>query len=134
MKQKIITQCIRIAKRSLASHPELNNFPHLSFIVQDKKLIEWATNSCHEPPIHFGYSREEEPDFRPKLHSELWAFKRARGLLNNGPFEILNIRLNRLGKIKLSRPCKKCFKLLASLGCKTFYYSSDCGFLKLRTQ
>jgi hypothetical protein len=132
MKRSLLNQALRIAKDKLSTHPELDNFPHYSFIVQAGKIIEWATNGAHEPPIHYGYhNRQKDDGFKPKYHSETWAYKRARGILEDGSFEIVNIRLNKKGEIRLARPCKPCYDLLTILGCRRYYYSSEVGFLLL---
>ncbi len=132
MKKSIIEEAVKIAKKKLKDHPEFLHFPHYSFIIQGNKLVEWATNNRGVPPIHYGYNQKTlDKTFVPKLHSEVWAYKRARGLLTKAPFEIINIRLNRYGEIRLSKPCKCCYGLLTALGCKRFYFSSANGFISL---
>ncbi len=132
MKKSLFTEVVRIARSKLPSHPERSCYCHYSFVIQDNKIVEWGTNNRHEPPKHYGYHRPWDGTFRPKFHSEAYAYKRARGLLTDDSFEIINVRLVKSGELRLSKPCRPCFELLASLGCKRFYYSSEVGFMDLR--
>lgn len=129
MKKHLIKHALTIAKNKLSLHPQFDCYPHYTFIIQDNKIVEWATNTCHEPPLHYGY--HSRLDYRPKFHAELFAYKKARGLLAKKSFEILNIRLNKQGELKMSKPCESCHEFLTAMGCKRFYYSSEIGFLRL---
>lgn len=131
MKKSIFNSAVKIAKSKLHKHPEAHCYAHYSFIVQNNKIVEWATNCAHIPPKHYGYHRNNDMTFIPKFHSEVFSYKKAKGLLEDDCFEIINIRLTRNGEVKLSKPCNCCLKLLRSLGCKKFYYSSEYGFLSL---
>lgn len=132
MKKSILQSAYRIAKEKLSTHPEYENFPHYSFIVQKNKIIEWATNANWEPPVHWGYNRKNEFGFVSKYHAEIFSWKKAKGLIGNNPFEIINIRLNKKGVLRLSKPCSACYYLMKELNCHKFYYSSDLGFLELK--
>lgn len=67
-----------------------------------------------------------------KLHAEYVAYRRARGIMDLGqPFEVVNIRLNRSGRVKLSAPCPCCFKFLKTLGCRSIWFSTEAGFAKI---
>lgn len=133
MKKSILQSAYRIAKEKLSLHPEYENFPHYSFIVQNNKIVEWATNANHTPPIWYGYhARCSDSSFVPKYHSEIFAWKKARGLLGNNSFEIINLRLNKKGFLRLSKPCQPCYFLMKELNCNKFYYSSDMEFLELK--
>lgn len=132
MKRSILNHAIRCSLDNLKKHPmyQARRWLHYSFIVQSNKIIEWGMNRAGEPPVHFGYHARIE-DNEPKIHAELDAWRKAKLLLKHGEsFDILNIRLNRLGQFRLSKPCVCCFTVMRELGCKTFYYSSEVGFLK----
>ncbi len=133
MKRSLLAKTLRIARQKLAKHPQLDHYPHYSFIVQRGCIIEWATNVAHAPPVHYGYHRISEPDFLPKFHSECFAYKKARGILEDGGFEIVNLRLSKTGEVRMSKPCKSCYHLMSQLGCVRFHYSSELGFLSLAT-
>jgi hypothetical protein len=141
MKKTLLREALRIAREKLCNHPKLKEtakrsmFIHYSFVVQDNKIVEYGYNrSEKEPPKTFGYhDRFGGNDwYIPGTHSEVDAYRKAKGLMNkNKPFEIINIRLNRQGEIRLSAPCKCCHQLLQEFGCKTFYYTTDVGMSKI---
>lgn len=128
MKKSLLDVALYTARKKLPLHPELGRFLHYSFVVQNNKIIEWATNAgkC-EPPRHYGYHKADIT-YRPKYHAEIRAYRRAKGLLNGNPFQIINIRLNKQGVLRLSKPCRCCFDLMTVLGCTKFYYSYKNGF------
>lgn len=134
MKKSLLHEAIRIARSKLAAHEQLKYYPHYSFIIQDNKIIEWGTNIKHEPPRHYGYHKKCETDltYRPKFHAEAVAYKKAKALLSDDPFTIVNLRLSKSGELRLSKPCTPCYELMSALGCSCFYFSSDVGFLQLR--
>ena len=133
MKKSIINLALKTAREKLHLHPQLEYFPHYTFIIQKNRVVDWATNLSDNPPIHYGYQhRILDPFYKPKLHSEIAAFKKAKGILiKNEPFEIVNIRLNKNKELRLSKPCICCFRIMQELGCSKFYYSCNFGFLKL---
>ena len=128
MKKSLLDKAYKIALSKLDSHPEYLNFLHYSFIIQRNQIVEWATNIRLEPPRHYGYHRQDDKAFRPKYHSEVFAYKKARGLLKDASFELINIRFSRTRALRMSRPCKACFNLMTILGCVKFYYSTNGNF------
>lgn len=131
MKKSLLKQAHQIALSKLTLHPEYHNYIHYSFVIQENKIVEWGVNSNKVPPVHYGYQHRIKGDkFGPKSHSEIEAFRKARGLLDlNKKFEMINIRLNKSKELRISKPCSCCHELLMALGCSKFYYSSDIGFL-----
>jgi hypothetical protein len=118
---------MRIAREKLPRHPQLECYPHFSFIVQDNKMLEWAYNNAHHPPIHLGYETRLE-NGEAKTHAEFNAWKRARGIMDqNRPFECVNIRLNKAGVARMSAPCSCCHGFLKELGCTSCYFTTDAG-------
>lgn len=129
MKKTILQECIRLSLKKISRHPEKKCYLHFAYIVSEGKIASWGWNSAVEPPVHYGYHELRDKNFKPKFHAEISAYKRAKRLFDR--FEIVNIRMNKNGDLKLSHPCKCCYGLMKALGCKRFYYSSDMGFLKL---
>jgi hypothetical protein len=39
----------------------------------------------------------------------------------------VNIRLDRMGNVRYSKPCNGCTHLMEQVGYKKLYYSGDCG-------
>lgn len=132
MKKKLLHEALRIARDTLAKHPQ-QSFKHWAFIVQNGKIVEWSVNMDGEPPVHFGYhSRLKNNDLDPKLHAEFTAFRKARGLLDFGKrWECINIRLNNAGEMRLAAPCKCCHGFLSEMGCHTFHFTTDAGWCKI---
>ena len=131
LKKKLINLCLKIAEDKLNKHPSFKSYPHYSFIIQNNKLIGHGVNRAVEPPRHWGYHTHKDVNYLPKLHSELDAWQRVKGILDDRDFEIVNIRLNRRSELMLSAPCKNCYSLLTELGCRTFWYSTNINFVKL---
>ena len=130
MKKQLFSQVYQIAKEKLVVHPQ-SVYVHYSFIIQNNSIVGYGVNRDGTPPIHWGYkNRKDDPTYNPKLHSEINAYRKVKGILDKRKsFEIINVRLNRHGELRNSKPCSCCYNLLRELGCKKFYYSSDIGFL-----
>ena len=91
-------------------------------MVEDNKLIEWGMNDRNgRVAKYFGYSPHSG------IHSEINAYRRARGLISGEHFDIVNIRLNKEGKMKMSAPCSICYNWLKSVGCQKIYFSTEMG-------
>jgi len=132
MRKQIFRDCVKFARdrNTPDSHPEWGNFHHYSFVIQRGKVIEWGVNRCGPPPIGYGYSR----DFG-KIHSETDAYKKAKGLLDpTHTFDIINIRLNKHGDLRMSKPCRCCTNFLRSMECSNVYFSTDVGFARLNLE
>jgi len=128
MRKRILKECLRIARSKCnpESHPEYYNYIHFSFIIQNNKIIEYGFNRPGPPLDGFGY-----PDFG-KIHSENDAYRKARGILDSQkPFDIINIRLNKGGDLRVSKPCSCCHSFLKVVGCRNVYFSTECGFAKM---
>lgn len=131
MKKSLLELMLKIARSSLPTHPQRNYFPHWTFVIQNNSLIEWATNAAGDIEHHECYKHRISSG-RPKVHSELQALRRASGLLDRRRgWEVINIRLNRVGNTRLSKPCRCCYDLLCKSGCERFWYSSEIGWLRI---
>lgn len=128
MKRVIFDEAVSIARQKIKTHPEYKNYIHYSFVVFEGKIVGWGRNHSAEPPKHYGYhARLQYPI--AKTHAEIDAYRRCRYIIKDEVFEIINIRMDRTGKLRISKPCCCCYELLTELGCKKFYYSSEVGFL-----
>ncbi len=120
MKISKLKVLIKECKRKLSHHPELDHYPHFSFIFSKTgERLGGGTNGCYEPPIHWGYHKR---GYKPKLHAEIRAYLNAKRRIS-GAFSIVNVRLDKDGEIKNSAPCCTCRTLLSALGCESFTYS-----------
>ena len=129
MKNAIFDNCMRIAQDYLPRHPQFRFYAHYSFVIQNNAIIEWATNSGGNPdgPLRPMYdSRVKYLNGRSKTHSEPFAMKRARGLLQrNKEFDLINIRLARNGLTRESAACPCCRHFLTMLGCRSVWFTLD---------
>ena len=125
MKKSLLIEALKIASKKFKNHSE--KYIHYSFIIQNNKIIEWGMNRPGHPAKHYGYNKKSiDPTFVAKIHAEIDAFQKAKGLLNKTKyFDIINIRVNKEGKLRISKPCICCFHLLKELGCRNFYYTNE---------
>ena len=126
MKNNILDECMRKAIRLNPYHPEQKSgYHHFSFIVQDHKVLGYGENHggfIMNPKIQMFASYQ-------KTHSEVAVWFKVKGLLNRmKSFELVNIRLNKDNGIKMSKPCKCCWNFMKSLGCKSFWFTTDIGW------
>lgn len=119
MNKKILKQCLIISEKNNHKHPDQDGYRHFSFVVQNEKIIEWATNTIGEPIMFLGY-----PSYG-KVHAEFNALNKARGIMvRYSRFEVVNIRITKGGLIRNSCPCKNCFDFLASHGCSKIWFTT----------
>jgi transposase len=116
---KLLETCLTIARHYLPKHSRADGYKHYSFIIQKNQLIEWATNRSGPPIMYLGYKNHQ------MIHSETQAYKKAKGLLHKESFEVINIRLNSKGELKISKPCHCCTVFLRNLGCRTIWFSQS---------
>ena len=129
VRKRILRQCLKIArdKNTPEHHPQWNCFHHFSFIIQKNKIIEYGFNRMGKPLEGFGYNKEFG-----KIHSENDAYRKAKGILDpQRSFDVVNIRLNKQGIMKLSKPCNCCHSFLSVVGCANVYFSTNIGFAKI---
>lgn len=125
MKKVLLREALSIARGEMGHHPEWSFYMHWSFIVAENRIVEWGTNAPGDPPKHFGYHPQS------KIHSELRAWNRAKGLLAGAPFSLINIRLNRRGEWRMSAPCAPCQGWLESVGCRKIWFTTPNGWAQM---
>jgi tRNA(Arg) A34 adenosine deaminase TadA len=122
MKATLLRECVRFAlsKNTPDHHPEWGRWHHYSFVIQDK-IVEFGLNRTGPPiPMY--------PDIA-KIHAEVAAWRKAKGILNHRkPWDVVNIRLNKTGDLRQSKPCVCCMELLRTAGCRMVHYSTNTGF------
>jgi hypothetical protein len=128
VKKRILRDCLRIALSKNKSHPEWGNYHHFSFIVQGGKILEVGFNRSGSAVEGFGYGSE----YPQKIHAENDVYRKARGILDFGkPFDVINIRLNKRGEVRISKPCECCLNFLSAVGCRNVYFSTEVGFARM---
>lgn len=129
MKKLLLQDCLRIAVRNNTPerHRRYGWYHHFSFIVQDNKIVEWATNAPGKDIYSHFYATTA------MIHSECAAFKKAKGILDRcRPFEVVNIRLNKQNQTRISKPCKCCSEFLSLFNCSKVYFTNDESFEMIR--
>lgn len=102
------------------------NFRHFTFIVRKNKVLSMGWNKgfkTHPSAKKLGYKFSG-------IHSELDAFQNLtyqyKQLIHK--CNIVNIRINNFGQIRLSKPCRHCEPWLKALNARNIYYSTNEGF------
>jgi len=97
---------------------------HVSFVIDRRSIISVGWNQpfkTHPMANKFGYRFNA-------IHSELHAIlKFARPVAELYKYKFVNIRIDKFGKLKLSKPCKICQTLLYSFGVKEVEYTNCKG-------
>jgi hypothetical protein len=127
MKSRLLTQALQTAQESRANHPEWGSFMHWTFVIQQNQLVASGVNRTGNAPPEYGYD-----PINDKLHSELVAYKKARGLLIPSPWSIINVRLNKDGSPKISAPCRICANWLPLVGCSKVWFTTPSGWASQR--
>ena len=76
---------------------------HVSLIFHKKRLISIGRNSfkTHPQAKKIGYAYEE-------MHSELDAYRKVPHNDRNLKLTLVNVRFNRFGELRMSKPCELC--------------------------
>jgi hypothetical protein len=134
MNKNLLRQVLGKALKLLPKHGEYKSYIHYSFGVVDGSIYVIGQNKSATPDVHFGYG-QRVPD--PKIHSELDAYYKLRKQVSikNAYWELINVRLNRSGEMKNSRPCEVCETWLTAIGCSRVTYTTESGWetLNLKT-
>lgn len=100
---------------------------HISFITRRTTIVTIGRN--YEDKENAVANRFKYIDGR--LHSELDAIiKFSNKNYKLASCKLWVIRIDRHDKIRLSRPCNRCIRMLASFGMRRVYYSTEEGGFK----
>ena len=124
MKKKIFQKLI---DKAYELRPMVNHGRniHFTFLVRNSRIITvgWNNpNKTHPFPAKVGYEY-------PYIHSEYACLKIA-SVMTRANFSrcfLVNIRIDKTGKINLSKPCKNCRNLICFFGVTKVYYSNSLG-------
>jgi hypothetical protein len=99
---------------------------HISIILEKNKIISVGANIHHTKPIatRYGYAFGE-------YHSELDAIIKVKNRSSYGKLTLVNFRFNRLGEIRLARPCIKCMRWCRSYFDRIAYSHQDAMIYEL---
>ena len=113
-------RCLEIAKPICVEIPRPKK--HVSLIVRKNHIVSIGTNNSRTHPRakEHGYLFDE-------VHSELDALLRYKGPRDG--LTLVNFRFNRLGDMRISRPCKLCLPW-CSVVFDTIWHSTNEGMVK----
>lgn len=125
--QNLLRSCLQYGLRSVPNHPQRSHYIHYSFGIVHAKIQCVGRNKSEEPPVHYGYHNRVS---EPKVHSELDAYRKLRKKFPIAKTEwyLINVRLNRSGEMKISKPCAVCHAWLQDLGCLEVVYTTNGGW------
>lgn len=113
-----------VDKHPIWEHPKRPKFFHFTYLMQHGNLLAVGMNRMGQAPSWY-------PE-HALIHSEVDAWRRCKNQLDlNSKFEILNLRFNRFGDVRMSKPCNSCHRLLYELGCGRVYFTTDLGLAKM---
>lgn len=98
---------------------------HASLIFHKKQLISFGTNSfkTHPKAKEIGYRYEE-------MHSELDAYTKIPRLYKGEKLILVNVRFNKNGHLRMSKPCELCAPWCCEIFHNIFYTTND-GLVEL---
>ena len=98
---------------------------HVSIIVHKHKIVSVGMNrfKTHPKAKEIGYMYEE-------MHSELDAYRKVPKQLRGCKFDLINVRYNKFGTMRMSRPCELCMPWCREVFDR-IYYTTDEGIAKL---
>jgi deoxycytidylate deaminase len=117
----------RLIFDQIRNHPFKKNLTalHGSLITKGGSVISWGLN---EPgKCGFSESYAYHPGFT--RHAELNAIKKVRRKIDLTGAVCYNLRIDKNGEIRMSKPCPSCEKLLLNYGFKKVYFSTENGFM-----
>ncbi len=101
-----------------------HHWKHVSFIIERTAIIAVGWNQpfkTHPVANKFGYRYNA-------IHSELHAILKLEKPVNQlYKYKFVNIRIDKFGKLKQSRPCSKCQDMLRSFGVRQVEFSNAYG-------
>jgi hypothetical protein len=98
---------------------------HISLVLHKKKIVAMGCNhfKTHPKTVEYGYMFEE-------MHSELDAYRKIPKNLLKKKLILVNLRYNRFGEMRMSKPCHICESWCRQIFSK-IYYTTDSGIVNL---
>jgi len=123
---KRLYRCVEIS-RAMLDKPN-GNFKHFSFVMKGSQILSIGWNDISAPPIRINKKLIMYP--LGGVHSELHSIKKIKNLNCLKDCSLVNVRLNRKGQLRLSKPCNVCMTMITLLKFNKLYYSTEFGFTK----
>lgn len=131
----ILNQSVEIALSLLPQAKEdrqtKNKFFHFAFAYKRNKLLAMGQNNpekTHTRALMLAKRFNIELPY-PHFHAETDLISRLWGkyYIDNN-LKMVIVRLNKRGQLRCSQPCKKCTRIIESLGITKIWWSIDNGF------
>ncbi len=122
MNSKVVDLAIEAAKNSVHRH-------RIGAVIFKKKTI---ISVAYNKPFAFASNLHPKYQSYPgSIHAEVSAIISAKTDLKN--CEMLIVRINKKGELRLSRPCNYCMSYIIDVGIKKITYSdNECKFHTMR--
>jgi deoxycytidylate deaminase len=123
MNTTLTTNCVRLA-RNLVEVVEKQTWKHFSFICRRNTVYSIGWNNCNKThPLAYKHNYKFNA-----IHSELHAIIKFNCRIRDfSKFCVINVRLDKYNKVRMSKPCHTCQKLLYHFGVKNVWYSNNVG-------
>jgi len=118
MNQKIQQKVIELSKALINPQNSYNH--HISFLVLNNRILHIGCNASwrtHPKSLEIGY-------FSESPHSELAVFLKLRKKDLITRLTMINVRINTLYDLKISKPCKICTGWLKIIGVRHVWYTT----------
>lgn len=125
MNRKLQTKLIKLSF-DLIHIPNATN-KHFSYLLDGNKIVSVGFNNSKKTnPLAAKHNY-----YNGNIHSELDVIKRYKGSVNDLRYmTMVNVRVNRLGKVQNSRPCQECEIFLQTFDIKKIFYTNSYGLFE----
>ena len=131
---KIFSKVVEVSHALLNEHPSLHRCRHFSFIVSGNRILKIGFNRSKTHPINLKYNyvnkRGEYMGDQVGIHSEMDAVIKF-GESNCAGLTMINTRIDRNGKLAMSKPCRGCMHMLSHLNFNSVYYFDNRQFVRV---
>ena len=134
MMQDAAESCIRRSMDIASARGVWSRCRHFTFILDGKRIVSFGTNSRKTHPLNLlhPYTNRNMEAISQFVgtHSEMKAILKigdCRGL------SLLNVRIDRNGRIAQSRPCRGCMSVIRAAGIREVAYTDGRGGIATQT-
>jgi deoxycytidylate deaminase len=122
MNRRLSETVVRLSRNLIECTP--HQFKHFSFAIKRNAIYSVGWNKpwqTHPLGLRFHHKISS-------IHSEISCLSKLNVVpAEFSKFTIINVRLDKEGTVRLSKPCQCCQNMLAAFGITEVYYSSNSG-------
>lgn len=127
---KMLRRCARISLATCSRNPVWARCRHFSFVLDGNRIVAVGTNTrkTHPANLLYGYVNRSMESISSLVgtHSELRAALLA-GPENCRGLTLVNVRVDRNGRLAQSRPCRGCEEMIREAGFSEVWHTDDEG-------